>query len=121
MILGATGSSFQVSWSFNSTQKRTFLVQVYRGEELLRTASTQGTALEVTGLEAGVLYWVKTSYPACGANVTAMLPVRTGKTLVGMPCVSCELVFPPRLLSPEIQIGNLLLSRQGQAWTWPPS
>lgn len=71
-----------MSWSLNSTEKRTFLVQVYRGEELLRSARTQGTALEVTGLEAGVLYWVKTSYQACGANVTAMLTVRTGKTLV---------------------------------------
>ncbi|KAF6385691.1 uromodulin like 1 [Rhinolophus ferrumequinum] len=76
-ILSVTSSSFHVSWSLNSTQNRTFHVQVYRGEELLRSAWTQGTTLEVAGLEAGVLYGVKTSYQACGTNVTTTLPVRT--------------------------------------------
>nr|KAF6478756.1 uromodulin like 1 [Molossus molossus] len=84
MILSVTSNSFQVSWSLNSTQNRTFLVQVYRGEELLRSARTQGTTLEVTGLEAGVLYWVKTGYEACGADVTAMLPVRTEARVFGV-------------------------------------
>ncbi|XP_011371176.1 uromodulin-like 1 [Pteropus vampyrus] len=82
MALSVTSSSFQVSWSFNSTQKRTFHVQVYRGEELLRSAWTQGTTLDVAGLEAGVLYGVRTSYQACGTNVTARLTVKTGKALV---------------------------------------
>ncbi|XP_019601212.2 uromodulin-like 1 isoform X2 [Rhinolophus sinicus] len=77
MILSVTSSSFHVSWSLNSTQNRTFHVQVYRGEELLRSAWTQGTTLEVAGLEAGVLYGVKTSYQACGTNVTTTLTVRT--------------------------------------------
>ncbi|XP_004429682.1 PREDICTED: uromodulin-like 1 [Ceratotherium simum simum] len=77
MILNVTSSSFQVSWSLNSTQSRTFHVQVYKGEELLRSVRTTGTTLEVAGLEAGVLYGVKTSYGACGAHVTAVLTVRT--------------------------------------------
>ncbi|XP_054432164.1 uromodulin-like 1 [Pteronotus mesoamericanus] len=77
MILSVTSSSFQVSWSLNATQNRTFHVQVYQGEELLRSARTQGTTLEVTGLEAGVRYGVRTSYQACKANITAMLTVRT--------------------------------------------
>lgn len=82
MALSVTSSSFQVSWSLNSTQNRTFHVQVYRGKELLRSAWTQGTTLDVAGLEAGVLYGVRTSYQACGTNVTAWLPVKTGKALV---------------------------------------
>lgn len=82
VILSVTSSSFRVSWSLNSTQNHTFHVQVYRGEELLRSAWTQGTTLEVAGLEAGVLYGVKTSYQACGTNVTTTLTVRTGKTLI---------------------------------------
>ncbi|KAB0374086.1 hypothetical protein FD755_014342, partial [Muntiacus reevesi] len=77
VILNVTSSSFQVSWSLNSTQNHTFWVQVYRGEELFRSASTPGTSLEVAGLEAGVKYGVKTSYQACGANITAMVTVRT--------------------------------------------
>uniref|UniRef100_A0A8C6DDZ0 Uromodulin like 1 n=1 Tax=Moschus moschiferus TaxID=68415 RepID=A0A8C6DDZ0_MOSMO len=76
-ILNVTSSSFQVSWSLNSTQNHTFWVQVYQGEELFRSDSTPGTSLEVSGLEAGVTYGVKTSYQACRANVTATVTART--------------------------------------------
>lgn len=79
MTLNVTSSSFHVSWSLSSPQSHTFHVQVYKGEELLRSARTRGTTLEVAGLEAGVLYRVKTSYQRCGAHVTAALTVRTGK------------------------------------------
>ncbi|XP_059955705.1 uromodulin-like 1 [Mesoplodon densirostris] len=77
VVLNVTSSSFQVSWSLNSTQNCTFQVQVYQGEKLLRNASTRGTSLEVAGLEAGVLYGVRTSYQACRANVTTTVTVRT--------------------------------------------
>ncbi|XP_059778282.1 uromodulin-like 1 [Balaenoptera ricei] len=77
VILNVTSSSFQVSWSLHSTQNCTFQVQVYQGEETLRNASTRGTSLEVAGLEAGVLYGVRTSYRACWANVTTTVTVRT--------------------------------------------
>ncbi|XP_045441219.1 uromodulin-like 1 [Pipistrellus kuhlii] len=83
-VLSVTSSSFQVSWDFHSTRSRTFHVQVSRGEEPLRSARTQATALEVTGLEAGVLYGVKTSYQACGTNVTATLTVRTEARVFGI-------------------------------------
>ncbi|XP_054104919.2 uromodulin-like 1 [Callithrix jacchus] len=76
-ILNVTGGGFQVSWRLNSTQNRTFYVRVYRGEELLRSARTRGLALAVSGLEAGVLYRVKTSYQGCGADVSTMLTVKT--------------------------------------------
>uniref|UniRef100_A0A8C0CQ94 Uromodulin like 1 n=1 Tax=Balaenoptera musculus TaxID=9771 RepID=A0A8C0CQ94_BALMU len=77
VILNVTSSSFQVSWSLHSAQNCTFQVQVYQGEETLRNASTRGTSLEVAGLEAGVLYGVRTSYQACWANVTTKVTVRT--------------------------------------------
>ncbi|XP_076973622.1 uromodulin-like 1 [Tamandua tetradactyla] len=77
MIFNVTGSSFHVSWSLNCTQNHTFRIQVYKGEELLRRVSTTARSVAVSGLEAGVLYAVKTGYGACGANVTAALAVRT--------------------------------------------
>uniref|UniRef100_A0A2K6V5U6 Uromodulin like 1 n=1 Tax=Saimiri boliviensis boliviensis TaxID=39432 RepID=A0A2K6V5U6_SAIBB len=77
MILNVTGGSFQVSWRLNSTQNRTFYVRVYRGETLLRSARTRGLALAVSGLEAGVLYRVKTGYQGCGADISTTLTVKT--------------------------------------------
>ncbi|XP_036898917.1 uromodulin-like 1 isoform X2 [Sturnira hondurensis] len=84
MIRNVTSSSFHVSWRLNGTQNRTFHVQVYQGAELLRSARTQETAVEVTGLEAGVLYGVRMSYQACGTNVTATLTVRTAARVFGV-------------------------------------
>ncbi|XP_042812611.1 uromodulin-like 1 [Panthera tigris] len=77
MTLNVTSSSFRVSWHLHSPWPRTFHVQVYKGEELLRSARTAGRSLEVAGLEAGELYGVRTGYQGCGANVTATLAVRT--------------------------------------------
>ncbi|XP_008051049.1 uromodulin-like 1 isoform X2 [Carlito syrichta] len=77
MVLNVTSSSFQVSWSLNSTQSRTFLVQVYRGKELIRSTRTWDLAMVVSGLEAGVLYKVEISYQGCGAHVSAMLTIKT--------------------------------------------
>ncbi|XP_004384929.1 uromodulin-like 1 [Trichechus manatus latirostris] len=77
MVFNVTSRSFQVSWSLNSIQNHTFQVQVFKGDELVRSARTRGMSLEVVGLEAGVLYGVKTSYQECGADVTAALTVRT--------------------------------------------
>ncbi|XP_032316810.1 LOW QUALITY PROTEIN: uromodulin-like 1 [Camelus ferus] len=77
VTLNVTSSSFHVSWRLNSTQNHSVQVEVYKGEELLRTSRTRGTSLEVAGLEAGVQYGVKTSYQACGANIAAALTVKT--------------------------------------------
>ncbi|KAM8813856.1 uromodulin-like 1 isoform 2-T2 [Rhynchonycteris naso] len=106
MVLSVTSSSFQVSWSLNSTQNHTFHVQVYRGEWLLRSARTQETTLEVTGLEAGVLYRVKTSYQACGTNITTMLTVRTDAHVFGVMVKILNRIMTEPLLnhsSPEYQ------------------
>ncbi|XP_076414588.1 uromodulin-like 1 isoform X2 [Peromyscus maniculatus bairdii] len=77
VALDVTSSSFHVSWSLNSTQNHTFHVQVYKGREMLRSTQTRSRTLAVPGLEAGVLYRVRTSYQGCGANVSATLLVKT--------------------------------------------
>lgn len=61
--------------------------------ELLRSARTQGQTLVVAGLEAGVLYRVKTSYQGCGTNVSTTLTVKTGKAPSQRPTLACALVF----------------------------
>lgn len=82
IALNVTSSSFRVSWSLNSTQNHTFHIQVYRDKEVLRSTWTTGHAVDVSDLEAGVLYRVRTSYLGCRANVSATLVVKTGKMLV---------------------------------------
>lgn len=82
MALDVTSSSFHVSWSLNSTQNHTFHVQVFKGREIFRSIWTRSQTLTVPGLEAGVLYGVRTSYQGYGANVSATLAVKTGKALV---------------------------------------
>ncbi|KAL1771374.1 uromodulin-like 1 [Sigmodon hispidus] len=72
-----TSSSFRVSWSLNSTQNHTFHVQVYKDRETLRSTWTRNQTLAVPGLEAGVLYRIRTSYQGCRANVSATLVVKT--------------------------------------------
>lgn len=86
VALDVTSSSFHVSWSLNSTQNHTFHVQVYKGREMLRSTQTRSRTLAVPGLEAGVLYRVRTSYQGCGANVSATLLVKTGKGTCRKPC-----------------------------------
>uniref|UniRef100_H0WT32 Uromodulin like 1 n=1 Tax=Otolemur garnettii TaxID=30611 RepID=H0WT32_OTOGA len=77
VVLNVSSSSFHVSWRVNSTRNLTFHVQVFRGQELLRSVRTQGLGLAVAGLEAGAVYRVKTSYQGCGNNVSAVLTVKT--------------------------------------------
>ncbi|KFO28125.1 Uromodulin-like 1 [Fukomys damarensis] len=77
VALNVTSSSFWVSWSASPSPRRDFHVQVSRGEQLLRSAWTSVPALWVTGLEAGQLYTVRTSYQGCGANISTTLSVKT--------------------------------------------
>ncbi|KAM9254129.1 uromodulin-like 1 [Dugong dugon] len=99
MVFNVTSSSFQVSWSLNSTRNHTFQVQVFKGDELVRSARTRGMSLEVVGLEAGVLYGVKTSYQECGADITAALTVRTDARVfeVTIRIINCN--FTDKLLN----------------------
>lgn len=130
MTLNVTSSSFRVSWRLHSPWPRTFHVQVYKGEELLRSARTAGRSLEVAGLEAGELYVVRTGYQGCGANVTATLAVRTGKgTRARSACylwsplaplhhiLSGGLALPPAVRrvhgEPRVQVGRTEKAESG--------
>ncbi|KAM6224047.1 uromodulin-like 1 [Rhynchocyon petersi] len=98
VVFNVTSSGFHLSWSLNSTQNRTFHVQIYKGEELVRSSRTKGTTLEVSGLEAGVLYGVKTSHVGCEANATAVMTVRTDARVFEVIIRIINLNFTEKLL-----------------------
>ncbi|KAM6162797.1 uromodulin-like 1 [Erethizon dorsatum] len=77
MALNVSSSGFQVSWSVSPPWSHDFLVQVYQGEQLLQSVWTGGLALQVSGLDAGELYMVRTSYQGCGANISSALTIKT--------------------------------------------
>uniref|UniRef100_A0A674JHL7 Uromodulin like 1 n=1 Tax=Terrapene triunguis TaxID=2587831 RepID=A0A674JHL7_9SAUR len=79
-----TSSSFEVSWSVNSTLNHTFQVQVYKGKELLRSMETTEMKMDVSGLEAGIKYTVKISYEACGKNIISYQNVKTDAQIFGV-------------------------------------
>uniref|UniRef100_K7FNW8 EGF-like calcium-binding domain-containing protein n=1 Tax=Pelodiscus sinensis TaxID=13735 RepID=K7FNW8_PELSI len=78
-IVNVTSSSFEVSWSVNSTLNHTFQVQVYKGQELLASMETTEMEMDISELEAGIKYTVKISYEACGKNIISYKNVKTGK------------------------------------------
>lgn len=115
MALNVTSSGFQMSWSMSPPRSRDFYVQVYRGEQLLQSTRTGDLALRVSGLEAGVLYTVRTSYQGCGANVSAELAVKTGEA----PWKSVsplEMVFLSQVSRPQRSLCPSCDFLGGQRW-----
>ncbi|XP_062983765.1 uromodulin-like 1 [Elgaria multicarinata webbii] len=76
-IFNVTSSSFEVSWSVNSTQNHSFQVEVYKGKELIQGTKTTDTKLDVSNLESGVMYTVKISYEVGDKNVSSYRNVKT--------------------------------------------
>ncbi|XP_011809465.1 PREDICTED: uromodulin-like 1 isoform X2 [Colobus angolensis palliatus] len=123
VVLNVTSSSFQVSWRLNSTQNHTFHVWVYQGTELLRSTRTQGQALAVAGLEAGVLYMVKTTYQGCGADVSTTLTVKTDAQVFEVTIKIANHNLTERLLnhsSMEFQDFSRLLLHEVES-SFPPA
>ncbi|XP_074844962.1 uromodulin-like 1 [Carettochelys insculpta] len=83
-IINVTSSSFEVSWSVNSTLNHTFQVQVCKGKELLTSMETAEMKVGVSGLEAGVKYTVKINYEACGKNIVSYRYVKTDAQIFGI-------------------------------------
>lgn len=77
-IFSVTSSSFEVSWSVNSKQNHSFQIEVYKGKELIQQMETMDMELEVSNLEAGVMYTVKISYDVCGKAIVSYRNVKTG-------------------------------------------
>ncbi|XP_075768319.1 uromodulin-like 1 [Pelodiscus sinensis] len=83
-IVNVTSSSFEVSWSVNSTLNHTFQVQVYKGQELLASMETTEMEMDISELEAGIKYTVKISYEACGKNIISYKNVKTDAQIFGV-------------------------------------
>lgn len=78
--VNVTGTSFCVYWSGPFQKNQTYQVVVSKGSELIRFWVTSQTAMEVRGLQPGVLYSVTVTPHACGSQGVALrTSVKTGK------------------------------------------
>lgn len=78
-IFSVTSNSFEMSWHAESTLNHTFQVQVFKGKEIVQNLKTEEMKMNVSGLEAGVMYSVEISYETCGKTSTSHQNVKTGK------------------------------------------
>jgi len=78
-IFSVTSNSFEMSWHVTSTLNHTFQVQVFKGKDIVRNLKTEEMKMDVSGLEAGVMYSVEISYKTCGKTSISRQNVKTGK------------------------------------------
>ncbi|NXK96135.1 UROL1 protein, partial [Formicarius rufipectus] len=76
-IFSVTSNSFEMSWHVTSALNHTFQVQVFKGSEIVQDLRTEEMKMEVSQLEAGVMYSVVTSYETCGKTITSHRNVKT--------------------------------------------
>ncbi|NXL60950.1 UROL1 protein, partial [Chordeiles acutipennis] len=76
-IFGVTSNSFEMSWHVTSTLNHTFRVQVFKGKEVIQNLKTEEMKMDVSGLEAGVMYSVEISYETCGKTSISHQNVKT--------------------------------------------
>ncbi|NWR88784.1 UROL1 protein, partial [Furnarius figulus] len=76
-IFSVTSNSFEMSWHVTSTLNHTFQVQVFKGSEIVQDLKTEEMKLDVSQLEAGVMYSVVVSYETCGKTITSHQNVKT--------------------------------------------
>ncbi|XP_041255649.1 uromodulin-like 1 [Onychostruthus taczanowskii] len=76
-ILSVTSNSFGMSWLVSSTLNHTFQVRVAKGNETVQNLKTEELQLDVSHLEAGVMYSVEISYETCGKTIISHQNVKT--------------------------------------------
>ncbi|NXC59758.1 UROL1 protein, partial [Aleadryas rufinucha] len=76
-ILSVTSNSFEMSWLVTSTLNHTFQVRVFRGNEIVQNLKTEEMQMDVSHLEAGVMYSVEISYETCGKTIISRQNVKT--------------------------------------------
>ncbi|NXU85616.1 UROL1 protein, partial [Xiphorhynchus elegans] len=76
-IFSVTSNSFEMSWHVTSTLNHTFQVQVFKGSEIVQDLKTEEMKMDVSQLEAGVMYSVVVSYETCGKTITSCQNVKT--------------------------------------------
>ncbi|XP_064260708.1 uromodulin-like 1 [Passer domesticus] len=76
-ILSVTSNSFGMSWLVSSTLNHTFHVRVAKGNETVQDLKTEEMQMDVSHLEAGVMYSVEISYETCGKTIISRQNVKT--------------------------------------------
>ncbi|NXE69375.1 UROL1 protein, partial [Calcarius ornatus] len=76
-ILSVTSNSFEMSWLVSSTLNHTFHVWVSKDNETVQSLRTEEMQVDVSHLEAGVMYSVEISYETCGKTIISRQNVRT--------------------------------------------
>ncbi|NXC74152.1 UROL1 protein, partial [Anhinga anhinga] len=76
-IFSVTSNSFEMSWHVTSALNHTFQVQVLKGKEIIQNLKTEEMKMDVSGLEAGVMYSVEISYETCGKTSISQQNVKT--------------------------------------------
>ncbi|XP_072703095.1 uromodulin-like 1 isoform X2 [Ciconia boyciana] len=83
-IFSVTSNSFETSWHVTSTLNHTFQVQVFKGKEIIQSVKTEEMQMDVSGLEAGVMYSVEISYETCGKTSISHQNVKTEAKIFGI-------------------------------------
>ncbi|XP_027544846.1 uromodulin-like 1 [Neopelma chrysocephalum] len=76
-IFSVTSNSFEMSWHVTSPLNHTFQVQVFKGQETVQDLKTEEMKMDVSQLEAGVMYSVEVSYETCGKTIISRQSVKT--------------------------------------------
>nr|XP_010306494.1 PREDICTED: uromodulin-like 1 [Balearica regulorum gibbericeps] len=83
-IFSVTSNSFEMSWHVASTLNHTFQVQVFKGKEIIQNLKTEEMKMDVSGLEAGVMYSVEITYETCGKTSISHQNVKTEAKTFGV-------------------------------------
>ncbi|NWU83532.1 UROL1 protein, partial [Onychorhynchus coronatus] len=76
-IFSVTSNSFEMSWHVTSPLNHTFQVQVFKGKETVQDLKTEEMKMDVSQLEAGVMYSVEVIYETCGKTIISHQSVKT--------------------------------------------
>ncbi|NWJ06664.1 UROL1 protein, partial [Crypturellus undulatus] len=83
-IFSVTSNNFEMSWHIPSTLNHTFQVQVFKDKEIVQNLKTEEMKMDVSGLEAGVMYSVEISYETCGKKSISQQNVKTEAKIFGV-------------------------------------
>ncbi|NWY05029.1 UROL1 protein, partial [Nothoprocta ornata] len=83
-IFSVTSNNFEMSWHINSTLNHTFQVRVLKDKEIVQNLKTEEMKMDVSGLEAGVMYSVEISYETCGKKSISQQNVKTEAKIFGV-------------------------------------
>ncbi|KYO22875.1 uromodulin-like 1 isoform B [Alligator mississippiensis] len=122
-IFSVTSCSFEISWSVNSTLNHTFQVEVFKDKDIFKSMATTEMRVDVSDLEAGIMYLVKISYETCGKTIISHQSAKTNAQIFGITIRILNYNFTEQLhntSSLEYQeFSRLLLTEIGNSF--PPN